>query len=377
MLDLFAGKVEALLGDPGPDCVVVCLPEELAELRVTNPRLSFRERAVLERLQREEDEEQLSLFAPTAEELKAAAELKPQAEELLFRNFYRALKARIMSKPNAVPTQVLRRHTYVEEEATQSAATRAWNLAVSLYYKAGNIPWRPSDLTPDTCFVGISFHHLKRRSGDLMYASLAQAFSNDVEPFALRGALIPPEQLKNRHPYLTERQAAELMAQVVENYKWKTGARPSRVVVHKTSQYQEEEAEGFEGALMSEVPACDLIWLAPTGFRLIRKGVQEAWRGTVCTIGDDDHYLFTTGFVPDWKEYPGPHVPSPLQIGSLKPTDLEERAREILALTKMNWNSAEGVGRNPITISFARKVGMIMTELGDEATPNPLYRFYM
>ncbi len=57
--------------------------------------------------------------------------------------------------------------------------------------------------------------------------------------------------------------------------------------------------------------------------------------------------------------------------------DMPERAREILAITKMNWNSAEGMGRNPITLSFARKVGTIMTEVGEDAAPNPLYRFYM
>jgi argonaute-like protein implicated in RNA metabolism and viral defense len=56
---------------------------------------------------------------------------------------------------------------------------------------------------------------------------------------------------------------------------------------------------------------------------------------------------------------------------------MRQRAREILALTKMNWNSSEGIGRHPITISFARKVGLLMTELSDNQKPNPSYRFYM
>jgi hypothetical protein len=105
--------------------------------------------------------------------------------------------------------------------------------------------------------------------------------------------------------------------------------------------------------------------------------MQEPWRGTLCTIGDAEHYLFTTGYVPYWDEYPGPHVPAPLQIGSAGDTDMRERAREILALSKMNWNSAEGISRHPITLSFAKKVGTIMTEMGDNQTPNPSYRFYM
>jgi hypothetical protein len=55
---------------------------------------------------------------------------------------------------------------------------------------------------------------------------------------------------------------------------------------------------------------------------------------------------------------------------------MRERAKELLVLTKMNWNSTEGIGRYPITISFARKVGMLMTELSDNQAPSPSYRFY-
>ena len=377
LLDLIASRVETLFGDVRPDCVLVCLPEELAELRISNPKLSLQEQAVLERLQREEDDEQLSLFAPTPEQLRLAAELRPQAEELLFRNFYRAMKARCMNHQNPIPIQVLRRATYVSNEARQSDATRAWNLSVSLYYKSGHIPWRPHGLIPGSCFVGISFHHLKRRSGDLIYASLAQAFSSEVEPFALQGGAIPQSQTRNHQPYLTEEQAAELMHRIVVAYEDRAGSRPSCVIVHKTSRYQQEEEVGFRESLLTDVAACELVWFTPTGFRLLRRGMHEPWRGTLCTVGDDQHYLFTTGFVPSWDEYPGPHIPAPLQIGVAGETDIRERAREILALTKMNWNNADGIARHPITISFARKVGTIMTEMPDDAVPNPLYRFYM
>ena len=46
---------------------------------------------------------------------------------------------------------------------------------------------------------------LKRREGDVVYASVAQAFSNEIEPFALKGALVPHDQRRDRQPYLTER----------------------------------------------------------------------------------------------------------------------------------------------------------------------------
>jgi hypothetical protein len=167
------------------------------------------------------------------------------------------------------------------------------------------------------------------------------------------------------------------MHQIIVAYEDRVGSRPSRVIVHKTSRYQQEEEVGFRESLLADVAACELVWFTPTGFRLLRRGMHEPWRGTLCTVGDNQHYLFTTGFIPTWDEYPGPHIPAPLQIGVVGETDIKERAREILALTKMNWNNADGMARHPITISFARKVGTIMTEMPDDAVPNPLYRFYM
>jgi len=377
VLDLFDARIQGLFGDSRPDCIIVCLPEELAELRISNPRLSAKEREILERLQREEEQQQMSLFQPTPEELKAAEELRTTAEDLLFRTFYRALKARIMTHQNPVPVQVIRRETFTRpEEEGQSFATRAWNLGTSLFYKAGHEPWRPADLAANTCFIGISFHHLKRREGDVVYASVAQAFSNDVEPFALKGSLVPHNQRRNRQPYLTELQSAALMTDVLDKYKDRAGMLPGRVVVHKTSTYQPEEGSGFRSVAESQVSACELMWMRSTAFRLIRKGMQEPWRGTLCNIGEES-YLFTSGYVAWWDEYPGPHIPAPLEIGSYGKTDIRERAKEVLALTKMNWNSSEGLGRFPITVSFARRVGMLMTELPENQIPNPSYRFYM
>lgn len=376
LLELFDAKITGLFGDVQPDCIIVCLPEDIADLRIMNPGLTPTERRALEALRQEEEDDQLALFAPTPEELEAAEELRTRADDLLFRSFYRALKARQMTHVNPVPIQVLRRDTVDRpDDKGQSLATRAWNIASTLYYKAGGLPWRPADLPPNVCFVGISFHHMKRGANDLVYASVAQAFSTDVEPFALKGATIPKDQRKNKQPYLTSEQASGLLSDVLSAYEARAGMLPSRVVVHKTSLYAPEEEDGFRRAAAGKVPACDLVWLRSTPFRLVKRGTQEPSRGTLCTIGDE-HFLFTSGYVEWWNEYPGPHIPAPIQIGSSGDTDIRQRAYEILALTKMNWNSTDGMARSPITLSFAKKVGMLMCELSDNQSLNPSYKFY-
>ncbi len=377
LVDLFEGPISSLFGDVRPDCIVVCIPDELGDLRVENPGLSSKERKALEILKREEDSAQIDMFAPSPEELAEAEALRTTAEDLLFRTFYRALKAKVHKYDNAVPIQILRRGTIDrDEESGHSQATRSWNFALALYYKSGGLPWRPADLPDGVCFIGVSFHHLKKRGGNLVYASVAQAFSSDHEPFCLKGAHIDHEQRRDSHPYLNKSQAFSMMRDILDGYEKRTGVKPKRVVVHKTSLYQPEEEEGFRDGAKGIVPGCDLIWLRQTPFRLVRKGSEEPWRGTLCQM-EGDSYLFTSGYVPWWDEFPGAHIPAPIQIGSAGQTDIEARSREILTLSKMNWNSSDGITRLPVTLLFAKKVGEIMTELSDNVTPNPSFRFHM
>jgi hypothetical protein len=377
LVELFDGRISSLFGDDSPDCVIVCIKPELGDLRVANPGLSQEERRALEVLRAEEESDQLALFQPSPDELRAAEALYTMADDLLFRTFYRAVKARAMMHDDAVPIQFLRRETIDRpDNKGHSYATRAWNISTSIYYKGKGIPWRPTDLPKNVCFVGISFHHMKKRSGHLVYASVAQAYSTDVEPFALKGASVDHEQRRDRQPYLNVTQAKSLLDEVLDQYLERAGVMPDRVVIHKTTTYQPEEIEGFKAAAKGRVATLDYIWMRSTAFRMVRKGLEEPWRGTLCMLKDQS-YLFTGGYVPWWNEYPGMHIPAPIEIGAATQTDMKERSKEILTLTKMDWNSSDGISRHPITITFARRVGELMCELSDNAAPKPSYRFYI
>jgi hypothetical protein len=377
LVELFDGRISSLFGDDSPDCIIVCIKPELGDLRVANPGLTPEERRALEILRAEEESDQLALFQPSPDELVAAEALYTMADDLLFRTFYRAIKARTMMHDEAVPIQILRRDTIDRpDDKGHSYATRAWNIATSIYYKSRGIPWRPTDLPKNVCFVGVSFHHMKKRSGHLVYASVAQAYSTDVQPFALKGTNVDHEQRRDRQPYLNTSQAKSLLDDVLYQYLDRAGVMPDRVVIHKTTTYQPEEIDGFKAAAKDKVATVDYVWMRSTAFRMVRKGFEEPWRGTLCTLKDQS-YLFTGGFVPWWNEYPGMHIPAPIELGAATPTDMKERAKEILTLTKMNWNSSDGISRHPITLTFARRVGELMCELSDNATPKPSYRFYI
>jgi hypothetical protein len=93
---------------------------------------------------------------------------------------------------------------------------------------------------------------------------------------------------------------------------------------------------------------------------------------------DRDLLLYTAGYVPFLRTYPGPTAPQPLEIlehyGD-SPWDVV--LSEALALTKMNWNTADFACSEPVTLAFAHRVGQIMAEMPVGHTPRPEYRFYM
>ena len=52
-------------------------------------------------------------------------------------------------------------------------------------------------------------------------------------------------------------------------------------------------------------------------------------------------------------------------------------AQEILALTKLDWNTTMFAGKEPITTAFSEDVGEILRELPVNMQPRTSYRFYM
>ena len=177
-------------------------------------------------------------------------------------------------------------------------------------------------------------------------------------------------------PISTSSQAKNLLDDVLFQYGERTGVTPDRVVIHKTTTYEPEEIAGFQGRGQGSGRRHRLCLDTIDGVSDGKKGLEEPWRGTLCTLKDQS-YLFTGGYVPWWNEYPGMHIPAPLEVGAASPTDMKERSKEILTLTKMNWNSSDGISRVPITILFARRVGELMCELSENAAPKPSYRFYI
>ncbi len=248
------------------------------------------------------------------------------------RNLRRSFKAMAMRFQK--PTQMLR-ETTTGLASTQSVdrdheSVIAWNLFTGMYFKAGGIPWGPSDLPPASCHVGISFFRPLGEQNTLR-TSVVQAFDENGEGLVLRGHRFDwDENRQGRSPHLNEEMAAELIEMVLEQYRRERKQMPQRIIIHKSSRYEPEERAGFEAALRGKVDRYDLLALnSSSDVRLVRAGKRPPLRGTTFMVGDVA-YFYTTGYIPLLGRYPHGHVPSPLQVADhVGDTPMQQLLREI------------------------------------------------
>ena len=302
-------------------------------------------------------------------------------------DLHHLLKARSMQF--RTPIQLILPGTYDESKAKkqkragtprplQDEATRAWNFFSALYYKAGGTPWRlerdPYQLA--ACFVGISFFETLDQSR--LTTSMAQVFNELGEGVVVRGG---PAALskEDRQPHLGKEDCEQLLKNALARYREIHKTLPARVVVHKSSPFTVEELAGASSAIHGAgVDIYDLLHITNSDIRLYRDGVYPPLRGTLLQTSSKAFCLYTKGSVPFFETYPGLYVPRPIEVtvaaGEGTPLSI---AKEVLALTKMNWNSTQFDGSMPLTITAAAGVGKVLKHCSEGQRAEPRYSFYM
>jgi hypothetical protein len=298
-------------------------------------------------------------------------------------DFHHALKA--MTFPLQIPCQLLQATT-MRFEGTQDAATVAWNLATGMYYKATGHPWKLADIDNGTCIVGISFYREPSKQGSVMRASMAHVYFRKMESQVIRGKPFVWKGNPNKDPTLNRAQATDILTEVLgffgrQRHTEGLSATPKRVVVHKSSPFTDDEIAGLDEALPDGVEADYVSIDEGKGVRFYHgESGYPPVRGTlVYKEARQTAFLYTTGFVPALRTYPGSSVPAPISFRAARlDTSLKNVAEDIMALTRLDWNSTEFCTRQPVTISVSRKVGAILAEARARGMDPPTgYRFYM
>lgn len=277
----------------------------------------------------------------------------------------------------AIPTQLLNDKSF----AYFCRASVAWRLGIALYVKAGGVPWKMEPVLPDTAFIGLSYA-LRTSGGTLRYVTCcSQIF--DAEGTGLEFlAYDTTGQVKvvGKNPFLFRDQMRAVMSRSLGLYLDRHGGHmPSRIVIHKNTEWKQQEIDGAFDAL-GRVADIELLTVSQTSWRAIRllapasggRGVPDNYplmRGTLVTVGENELLLWTQGdaaAVTGGQRYfpEGRGLPRPLLLRRYAGHgDAQLVGAEVLALSKMDWNNDHLYDTLPATQAFAHDLAEVVKRI--------------
>ncbi len=354
--------------DETPGVVVCIVPDEVYKNCRMQSTIPVRDRVQreglspkeLKRIADELDDPQGLLFPEDDEDvLKASEDFKFSPD------FRRHLKAKVM--PLGTPVQIIKESTLdvsPEIAAGQPGANplsdRLWNLSVGLAYKTGQKPWKLGEAREGVCYVGIAFKQADGGKRDACCA--AQMFLDSGDGIVFVGEFGPWYSPETDQYHLSEDAAHDLLQGTLATYREQGGPRLSEVFLHCASRVSPEEISGYERAIPDGVKLVICrIRDERNGPRLFRPGNYPPIRGTLLKRHDGYGLLYSSGFNPSAGTYEGFEVPVPLGISIQHGSaDLEQVARDVLSLTKLNYNSCSFGSSTPITIRYSQQIGEIL-----------------
>lgn len=315
-------------------------------------------------------------------------ETMDNAEIYLFAsNFHHQLKAELLQ--DKVALQLVLESTLADRmiptnpgrsRGLQDEATVAWNFSATLYFKMDAKPWQLADVREGVCYVGLVFKNDETPATSGEACCAAQMFLNSGDGLVFRGALGPWYSSDKREYHLSAAASKDLMKSVISGYVAKHGCAPSELFIHGRHRFSRDEWQGFCAAVPSETKLVGVRIRQQDDMRLFRpKASTPVLRGTAVLLDDRQGLLWATGYVTRLSAYQGFETPKPLAVEITHGDgDLTQVLKDVLALTKVNYNSCDFASGLPVTLKFADRVGEILMASPRTANAPPLpFRYYI
>lgn len=289
-------------------------------------------------------------------------------------DFRRQLKARVMQYD--IPIQIIKESTLNittqvrnGEPGVNPLSDRLWNFGTALYYKCGLKPWKTPWAREGVCYIGLAYKLADQSKGTACCA--AQMFLDSGDGVVFVGDFGPWYSPEKKEFHLSREAAEKMLKGAIETYRAQDGRPLREIFLHARSGINAEEHEGFlkacpEGVKLTAVKVRSDKF-APRLFRYdehpdtSRRGMYPVLRGTFWQRSRRMGYLFTTGFKPRVGAYDGWEIPCPVLIQIQHgDADILQVAKDILGLTKLNYNSCQLGEREPITVKNSDRIGEIL-----------------
>lgn len=297
-------------------------------------------------------------------------------------NFHNQLKARLLGTDT--PTQILVESTLSHPEGRKAYTLRnqesaiAWGIATTAFYKAGGRPWKISGIRDGVCYIGLVFKQDDKNPDPRSSCCAAQMFLDSGDGLVFKGDVGPWHTPGRGEFHLSREAARELIKLAVDTYTKKRGSAPEELFIHGKVRFNDEEWKGFLDAVGPETNLVGIRIREETNLKLYRKADRPVLRGLAYVRDTRTAYLWTRGYIPRLQTYPGREVPNPLLIDVCRGNvAIETVLNDIMALTKLNYNTCIFADGQPVTLKFADAVGEILTAGPIPKQPPLAFKFYI
>lgn len=303
------------------------------------------------------------------------------------KHFHHQLKLKLLS--HTILTQVIKENTIAYQDflgkdgkprndQSKFETEIAWSLSTSIYYKVTGLPpWKLADIRPGVCYIGLVFKNDDRGLDRRIACCAAQMFLDSGDGQVFKGAVGPWYNLDTKEYHLNRATAKDLLTKALDAYKKANGA-PREVFIHGRTNFSDEEWQGFRDAAAGVTAVVGIKINHEKTFKLFRNSDFPVMRGTVFTKNKWTAYLWTKGFIPRLQTVLGLETPNPLMVEITRgEANILTVCQDVLALTKLNYNTCRFGDGEPVTLKFADIIGEILTAGPNYNTKVLPFKFYI
>lgn len=247
------------------------------------------------------------------------------------------------------------------------------NLASAIYAKAGGIPWvlqqerREADM-----ILGLSYSQLipemAAQRSDIEGLNRCVAFVNVFDQYGqwmfFQG---------NAYPYSSQNlpnALREVVRDAVSRFEAEKGYKPKRISLHFSQRFSRDAKAAVIQALKEHVDEPQVAFISITDchpFRVFDLATSDGsfGRRSYVYLNKGQYLLSTTGISDIARQ--GIGTPKLLYIivqeypqRFLEPSEV---VGQILAMTRLNWASANPLIREPVTVSFSREIAYLIATM--------------
>jgi len=327
-----------------------------------------------------------TLFEDMNKELK---EMEKEAETYNYdAQFHDQLKARLLEY--TVTTQILRESTLAWKEFTNSFGAPisnfekieghlAWTISTAAYYKAGGKPWKLGNIRNGVCYLGLVYKQVEKSKNPRNACCAAQMFLDNGDGTVFKGEVGPWYNPKKGEFHLKPKEAKALLSQALESYREQNEEYPKEVFIHAKTRFNKEEWTAFEEITPEGTNLVGVTINKKKPLKLYKQtGAYQIMRGNAYIVNERSAFLWTVGFVPKTQSTLAMEVPNPIFIEINKgESDIKQVLKDIMALTKLNYNACIFADGEPVTLRFADKIGEILTASTEIKAPPLAFKYYI